>query len=83
MRGPKARGVESKAEIRDSRGHPLLVLAASLEGVSRIHNADPIRRAHPNFVDNLRTLGADINWEETEEEEQPARAAEVADHEDV
>jgi len=42
----------------------LLMLAASIEGRSVIANADPIRRAHPNFVENLRALGADVQWEE-------------------
>jgi UDP-N-acetylglucosamine 1-carboxyvinyltransferase len=42
----------------------LLMIAASIEGRSVIANADPIRRAHPNFVENLRALGADVQWEE-------------------
>jgi UDP-N-acetylglucosamine 1-carboxyvinyltransferase len=41
----------------------LLMVAASVDGRSVIVNADPIRRAHPNFVENLRSLGADIRWE--------------------
>jgi UDP-N-acetylglucosamine 1-carboxyvinyltransferase len=41
----------------------LLMVAASVDGRSVIVNADPIRRAHPNFVENLRALGADIGWE--------------------
>jgi UDP-N-acetylglucosamine 1-carboxyvinyltransferase len=41
----------------------LLMLAASIEGASRILNADPIRRAHPRFVENLVRLGADVEWE--------------------
>jgi UDP-N-acetylglucosamine 1-carboxyvinyltransferase len=40
----------------------LLMVAVSIEGRSVIVNADPIRRAHPNFVENLRALGADIWW---------------------
>jgi UDP-N-acetylglucosamine 1-carboxyvinyltransferase len=44
----------------------LLMVAASIDGVSRIHNADPIRRAHPNFVPNLRAVGADVAWEDGE-----------------
>jgi UDP-N-acetylglucosamine 1-carboxyvinyltransferase len=31
-----------------------------------IHNADPIRRAHPQFIEKLRSLGADISWSEAE-----------------
>jgi UDP-N-acetylglucosamine 1-carboxyvinyltransferase len=42
----------------------LLMIAAAVEGRSVIRNADPIRRAHPGFVDNLRSLGADVAWEE-------------------
>lgn len=41
----------------------LLMIAASIEGRSTILNADPIRRAHPNFVENLRLLGAEVSWE--------------------
>jgi UDP-N-acetylglucosamine 1-carboxyvinyltransferase len=40
----------------------LLMLAASIEGTSKILNADPIRRAHPRFVENLISLGADVEW---------------------
>ena len=42
----------------------LLMLAASIDGRSVIVGADPIRRAHPGFVENLRGLGADVRWEE-------------------
>jgi len=40
-----------------------LMLAASIKGQSTILNADPIRRAHPGFVENLIGLGADVEWE--------------------
>ena len=40
-----------------------LMIAARIEGRSRILNVDPIRRAHPGFVENLRGLGADMEWE--------------------
>ena len=40
----------------------LLMVALSIDGESTIHNADSIKRAHPNFVENLQTLGADIEW---------------------
>ena len=40
----------------------LLMLASSIEGRSTIYNATPIRRAHPRFVENLATLGANIEW---------------------
>lgn len=42
----------------------LLMIAASIEGQSAILNADPIRRAHPRFVENLRSLGADVAWDD-------------------
>ncbi|MFN3522026.1 MAG: UDP-N-acetylglucosamine 1-carboxyvinyltransferase [Phenylobacterium sp.] len=41
----------------------LFMLAASIEGRSVILNAAPIRRAHPRFIENLNTLGADVGWE--------------------
>jgi UDP-N-acetylglucosamine 1-carboxyvinyltransferase len=44
----------------------LLMIAASIEGRSVIANAEPIRRAHPGFVENLRGLGADVWWEEAD-----------------
>ncbi|MDX5392703.1 MAG: UDP-N-acetylglucosamine 1-carboxyvinyltransferase [Pseudomonadota bacterium] len=40
----------------------LFMLAASIEGVSTIYNAAPIKRAHPKFVENLNALGADVEW---------------------
>jgi UDP-N-acetylglucosamine 1-carboxyvinyltransferase len=40
----------------------LFMLAASIEGESTILNAAPIKRAHPNFVENLNALGADVSW---------------------
>jgi UDP-N-acetylglucosamine 1-carboxyvinyltransferase len=42
----------------------LLMVALTVEGESRIHNADTIRRAHPDFIENLNKLGADIEWVE-------------------
>lgn len=44
----------------------LLMVAASIKGRSVINNATPIRRAHPRFVENLCSLGADVEWESTE-----------------
>lgn len=41
----------------------LLIAAIQIDGESRILNAEPIRRAHPNFIDNLTALGADIRWD--------------------
>jgi UDP-N-acetylglucosamine 1-carboxyvinyltransferase len=40
----------------------LFMVAASIDGRSTILNADPIRRAHPNFVENLIALGAEVEW---------------------
>lgn len=42
----------------------LLMVAASIPGRSTICNADPIRRAHPRFVENLAALGLDVAWTE-------------------
>jgi UDP-N-acetylglucosamine 1-carboxyvinyltransferase len=40
----------------------LLMVASSIPGESTILDADPIRRAHPNFTDNFVALGADVQW---------------------
>ncbi|MES2187808.1 MAG: UDP-N-acetylglucosamine 1-carboxyvinyltransferase [Pseudomonadota bacterium] len=40
----------------------LLMVAASTPGRSEIRNAAPIRRAHPRFAENLRSLGAQVEW---------------------
>ena len=40
----------------------LLMIASSIEGESTILDADPIRRAHPRFVDNFVSLGAEVQW---------------------
>ena len=44
----------------------LFIVAASVEGRSEIRNATPIRRAHPHFVENLRKLGAQVEWTQEE-----------------
>ena len=44
----------------------LFMVAASIEGQSVIKNALPIRRAHPHFVENLRSVGANVEWTSTE-----------------
>jgi len=41
----------------------LTMVAASIPGRSIVRNAEIIRRAHPHFVENLRSLGADLEWE--------------------
>ncbi|HEY4202380.1 MAG TPA: UDP-N-acetylglucosamine 1-carboxyvinyltransferase [Devosiaceae bacterium] len=40
----------------------LFLSAIQIEGESRIKNADPIRRAHPHFVEKLTALGAKVKW---------------------
>ncbi len=40
----------------------LYMVAASIPGRSVVKNADTIMRAHPRFVENLRSLGADVEW---------------------
>jgi len=40
----------------------LFMVGATIDGESVIRNASPVRRAHPNFVENLRSLGADVSW---------------------
>jgi len=40
----------------------LFMVAATIDGESVIRNATPVRRAHPRFVENLRALGADVDW---------------------
>jgi len=40
----------------------LMMVALTIKGESIIRNADSIKRAHPNFVENLQKLGADIAW---------------------
>ena len=42
----------------------LYMTAAGIEGRSIVKNADSIRRAHPHFAENLRKLGAEIEWDE-------------------
>ncbi|MEL6521203.1 MAG: UDP-N-acetylglucosamine 1-carboxyvinyltransferase [Pseudomonadota bacterium] len=41
----------------------LLLVAMQVQGTSKILKADPIRRAHPHFVENLTALGAEMHWE--------------------
>jgi UDP-N-acetylglucosamine 1-carboxyvinyltransferase len=40
----------------------LMMVALTIDGQSTINNADSIKRAHPNFVENLQKLGADLEW---------------------
>ena len=56
----KAATVDSPNIIRATVA--LMMVALTIKGESVIRNADPIKRAHPNFVENLQKLGADISW---------------------
>jgi UDP-N-acetylglucosamine 1-carboxyvinyltransferase len=40
----------------------LAMMAASIPGKSTVRNAQIIRRAHPRFVENLQSLGAELEW---------------------
>jgi len=44
----------------------LLMVAASIPGRSVIRNAAPVRRAHPQFAENITRLGARVAWEDGE-----------------
>jgi len=41
----------------------LTMVAASIPGRSVVRNAEIIRRAHPQFVEKLRLLGAELEWQ--------------------
>jgi UDP-N-acetylglucosamine 1-carboxyvinyltransferase len=56
----KATTVDSPNIIRATVA--LMMIALTTEGESTIRNADSIKRAHPNFVENLNKLGADLKW---------------------
>ena len=55
-----AAAVESPYIIRVAIA--LFMVAASIDGKSVINNATPIQRAHPRFVENLQSLGAEVAW---------------------
>jgi UDP-N-acetylglucosamine 1-carboxyvinyltransferase len=40
----------------------LAMVAASIPGASVVRHAEIIQRAHPRFVENLRSLGAELEW---------------------
>jgi len=40
----------------------LTMVAAAIPGKSVVRNAEIIKRAHPRFVENLRSLGAELEW---------------------
>lgn len=41
----------------------LAMMAASIPGKSVVRHAEIIKRAHPRFVENLNSLGAQLQWE--------------------
>ncbi|HTB81899.1 MAG TPA: UDP-N-acetylglucosamine 1-carboxyvinyltransferase [Opitutaceae bacterium] len=41
----------------------LTMVAAAIPGRSVVRNAEIIKRAHPRFVENLRSLGAELEWQ--------------------
>jgi UDP-N-acetylglucosamine 1-carboxyvinyltransferase len=41
----------------------LTMVAASIPGRSVVRNAEIIKRAHPQFVEKLRLLGAELEWQ--------------------
>ena len=40
----------------------LTMMAAAIPGRSTVRNAQIIKRAHPRFVENLQSLGAELEW---------------------
>ncbi|MTI01103.1 UDP-N-acetylglucosamine 1-carboxyvinyltransferase [Roseibium sp. RKSG952] len=40
----------------------LVIAALQIDGTSEIRHADPISRAHPDFIEKLTALGADLEW---------------------
>jgi UDP-N-acetylglucosamine 1-carboxyvinyltransferase len=56
----RAATVDAPYIIRAAVG--LYMVAASIEGRSVVRTADTIKRAHPKFVENLRSLGAEVEW---------------------
>jgi len=56
----RAATVESPYIIRAAVA--LYMVAASIPGQSVVRHAEIIKRAHPRFVENLRTLGAEVEW---------------------
>lgn len=58
----RATTVDAPYIIRAAVG--LYMVAASIPGRSIVRTADTIKRAHPRFVENLQSLGADVEWRE-------------------
>jgi UDP-N-acetylglucosamine 1-carboxyvinyltransferase len=58
----KATTVDAPNIIRSTVA--LMMVALCINGESKIRNAISINRAHPNFIETLQELGADIKWSE-------------------
>lgn len=57
----------AEVEAADLRGAAALVIAGlCADGITRVNNADYIRRGYADLVENLRKLGAEIQWEYNE-----------------
>ena len=54
VRAAKAKGDDDQAAVA------LAMVAAAIPGRSVVRNAEIIKRAHPRFVENLRSLGAEL-----------------------
>lgn len=54
----KASSIQCPSIIRATVA--LMMAAMAAEGTSKLKNIDTIYRAHPNFIENLRMLGAEI-----------------------
>ena len=42
----------------------LFIAAVQVEGETKIRNADPLKRAHPHFVEKMIAMGAQVEWQE-------------------
>ena len=42
----------------------LFITTIQIEGESTIKSADPLKRAHPHFVEKMIAMGADVRWED-------------------
>lgn len=60
--GHKLRPAEVEAPDIIRATVALFMIAQSTKGQSKVNNADAIRRAHPEFVERLVELGADVKW---------------------
>jgi UDP-N-acetylglucosamine 1-carboxyvinyltransferase len=43
----------------------LVMVAAAIPGRSIVRHSEIIKRAHPRFVENLNSLGAQLEWRES------------------